>query len=188
MLVATLWQRTLAFLLDYLLIAAYLALLALVGLGLGFGRLRNVFAALFADPNRSEASAFVRLVAPVILYFALSEHSAWQPTWGKRRLGLIVTTTTGARLSLTRSLVRSLIKFAPWELTHASLWRIPGWPLDPATPSPLITAGLILVWVLVAVYLATMLASRRRQALYDWIAGSVVVRAEPSGQRAAFAR
>ena len=168
-------QRVGAFLLDYLIIAAYLVLLVIISVGLGFGPLRSVFRAMFADPNSSEFSAFLLLVLPIMLYFTLCECSSWQATWGKRKMGLRVIDTHGARLSFPRSLVRSLLKFAPWELAHACLWRIPGWPLAPATPSPVITAGLVLVWVLVAAYLVSMLVSKKHQALYDWIAGTLVI-------------
>jgi uncharacterized RDD family membrane protein YckC len=172
---ANVWQRFGAFLLDYLIIAAYIVLLIIVSVGLGFGPLRSVFRAMFADPNISEFSAFLLLVLPVLLYFALFEHSYWQATWGKRKMGLRVTDTHGTRLSFPRSLVRSLLKLVPWELAHACLWRIPGWPLAPTTPSPIITAGLVLVWVLVGAYLLSMLVSKEYQALYDWIAGTYVV-------------
>src|SRR5438874_5115287 len=140
---ATIRQRIGAFLLDYLIIAAYLVLLVIISVGLGFGPLRSVFRAIFADPNRSEFSAFLLLVLPVVLYFALFECSSWQATWGKRKMGLLVTNTHGKRLSLARSLLRSLLKFLPWELTHACIWRIPGWPLAPKVFPPIIVAGLV---------------------------------------------
>ncbi len=75
---ASVWQRFGAFLLDYLIIAAYIVLLIIVSVGLGFGPLRSVFRAMFADPNISEFSAFLLLVLPVILYFALFERSSWE--------------------------------------------------------------------------------------------------------------
>lgn len=179
------WQRIAAFLLDYLIIALYLVLLIIVGVGLGFGPLRGAFQAMFADPNKSEFSAFLLLVLPVVLYFALLECAPWQATWGKRKMGLRVTDTHGARLSFPRSLGRSLLKFAPWELTHACIWRIPGWPLAPSAPSTIIAAGLALVWVLVAAYLVSLLVSQRHQTLYDWIAGTfVIVEARPQRTQA----
>jgi uncharacterized RDD family membrane protein YckC len=179
---ANVWQRIGAFLLDYLIIAAYIVLLVIISFGLGFGPLRSVFRAMFADPNSSEFSAFLLLVLPVILYFALLECSSWQATWGKRKMGLCVIDTYGVRLSFPRSLVRSLFKFVPWELTHACLWRIPGWPLAPTTPSPIITAGLVLAWILVAAYLVSMLVSKKHQALYDWITGTYVIVVQHPGR------
>jgi uncharacterized RDD family membrane protein YckC len=171
-----------AFLLDYLIIAAYLVLLVIINVGLGFGPLRSEFRAMFADPTSSEFSAFLLLVLPIMLYFALCECSSWQATWGKRKMGLRVIDTHGARLSLPRSLSRSFLKLVPWELTHACLWRIPGWPLAPSTPSPIITVGLVLVWILVGAYLVSMLVSKKHQALYDWIAGTAVI-VEPHPRR-----
>ena len=76
---------------------------------------------MFANPNRSEFSAFLLLVLPVVLYFALLECSSWQASWGKRKMGLRVIDMHGIRLSFLRSLIRSLLKFVPWELTHACL-------------------------------------------------------------------
>jgi uncharacterized RDD family membrane protein YckC len=162
-------------LLDYLIISGYLALLVALGVGLGFGPLRGVFQRMFANPDISEFSAFLLLVLPVILYFALLESSTWQATWGKVRLGLRVSDAHGARLTFPRALGRSVLKFIPWELTHACLWRISGWPLAPTAPSPVITAGLVLVWILVAIYVASMLINQKHQALYDWLTGTYVI-------------
>jgi uncharacterized RDD family membrane protein YckC len=168
---ANLWQRSGAFLFDYLIIVAYTILLVIMSVG----PLQSVVQGLFADPNRSEISAFLLLVVPVILYFALCEQSPWQATWGKRKMRLRVTDMHGARIRLARSMLRSLLKFVPWELAHACLWRIPGWPLAPTTPSPRISAWLVLVWMLAVVYLVSTLVRKNHQALYDWIAGTCVV-------------
>ncbi len=172
---ANLRLRIAAFLLDYLVIAVYIIVLIAVSVLLGFGPLRQTFQGLFANPNSSEISAFLLLVLPVILYFALFESSSWQATWGKRKVGLRVINTHGERLSFGRSLVRSVIKFLPWELAHACIWRIPGWPFNPQTPSPIIEAGLVLVWVIVGAYVVSLLMSKKHQTLYDMIAGSYVV-------------
>lgn len=112
---ANLRLRTLAFLLDYVLIALYIGVLIAVGVTLGFGPLSGVFRTLFADPTSSEITAFLLLVVLVLLYFALLGCSPWQASWGKRKMGLIVTNSDGDRLSLPRSLLRSLLKFVPWE-------------------------------------------------------------------------
>ena len=172
---ANLRLRFAAFLLDYLIIAAYIVVLIVVSVLLGFGPLRQTFQSLFANPNSSEISAFLLLVLPVILYFALYESSSWQATWGKRKVGLRVMNSYGGRLNFRRSLVRSFIKFLPWELAHACLWRIPGWPLDPQNPPLIISMGLVLVWIIVGTYVISMLMSKKHQTLYDMIAGSYVV-------------
>lgn len=168
--------RSLAFLLDYIFIALYLVVLILVSTSLGFGPLRGVFLKLFADPNSSELTAFLVLVLPVLLYFTLFECSPWQTTWGKRKMGLRVTTTHGKRLSFAQALLRSLLKFVPWELTHACLWRIPGWPLAPKVFPPIIVVGLVLVWVIIAVYVLSLFISRTHQTLYDLLAGTYVIK------------
>ncbi len=90
-------------------------------------------------------------------------------------MGLRVTDAHGGSLPLARSLVRSILKFVPWELTHACIWRIPGWPFAPQTPPPIITAGLVLVWVLVAMYIISLLVSKTHQILYDRLTGAYVV-------------
>ena len=168
--------RTLAFLLDYIFIAVYIGVLIGISISLGFGPLRAAFLKLFADPNSSEITAFLFLVLPVVLYFALFECSSWQATWGKRKMGLLVTNIHGKRLSLARSLLRSLLKFVPWELTHACIWRIPGWPLAPKVFPPIIVAGLVLVWVIVGVYVLSLFISKTHQTLYDLLAGARVVK------------
>ena len=168
--------RLLAFLLDNIFIAVSISVLVAVGLALGFGPLRVAFPKLFTDPNSSELTAFVSLVLPVILYFALFECSPWQATWGKRKMGLLVTNSCGKRLSLARSLLRSLLKFVPWELTHACLWRIPGWPLAPKVFPPIIVAGLVLVWVIGGGYVLSLFTSKAHQTLYDLLAETRVVK------------
>jgi uncharacterized RDD family membrane protein YckC len=50
------------------------------------------------------------------------------------------------------------------------------WPLNPQNPPPIITVGLILIWVIVAVYVISLLMSKKQQTLYDMIAGSYVIR------------
>lgn len=82
--------RLLAFALDYLVIAACALGLAAVTL-LAANPLRGLLTALLATPASRDAVAFVTVVLPVSLYFALQEGSARQGTWGKRKLGLRVT-------------------------------------------------------------------------------------------------
>lgn len=173
-----LWKRLLAFALDYIVISVYLGLLVALGALLAHTPLGPSFRALFADPNSAELTAFALLVVPVLLYFALFESSRWQATWGKRVCGLRVVTEKGAPVGFPRALARNALKLVPWELTHACLWRIPGWPFAPETPPLWVDMGLILVWVIVAIYAISLAISPTRQTLYDRLAGVRVLQTE----------
>ena len=171
-----LWRRLLAFALDYIIISVYLGVLVVLAVVLARTPAGPGFQALFSNPNSAELTAFLLLVLPVLLYLALSESSRWQATWGKRVVGLRVETTSGAAVRFPRALGRNVLKLIPWELTHACLWRIPGWPLAPETPPLWITVGLILVWVIVALYVISLVLSPTGQTLYDRLAGVRIVR------------
>jgi len=166
------WVRILAFAWDYLPIAAYLGLL--VGAGVIADRMWQPLAnVLFGTPLSGEASGFLLITLPVGLYFALSEASQRQATWGKRRMCLRVTDRAGRRLSHARSLGRTALKFVPWELAHACIWQV-SFAADRS--SPVYVTGFSLVWLLVAANVVSMLGDPRRRTLYDRIAGTLVVR------------
>jgi len=166
--------RLLAFALDYLVIAVYALGLAAVTL-LAANPLRGLLTALLATPASRDAVAFVTVVLPVILYFALQEGSARQGTWGKRKLGLRVTALDGSQLPLGRAFVRALVKFLPWQIAHTCLFHIPGWPLAPAAPPAWVIVGFGLVWLMVFSYLALLAFSKSHRTPYDRLAGSEVL-------------
>ena len=169
---AGLWVRLLAFALDYVLIAAYLVILIAAGI-LVSRFAQPVAAALFGGPVSGEATGFLLITAPISLYFALSEASSRQATWGKARQGLKVTGVEGERLSVARSLVRTALKFVPWELAHACIWQI-SFAGDPS--SPVYVVGFTIVWSIVGVNLVSLIVSPARQTLYDRLARTLVVR------------
>lgn len=167
---AGLWPRLLAFVLDYLILGGYLLLLLWVGVSL-IGAIPGFSERVGAQPLLGQLLGFVTVTLPVSLYFALSEASPRQATWGKRRLHLQVSDTAGARLSLPRALLRTALKFISWELAHTCIWQLSA---GASEPSPLILYGFILVWVLVGANLLSLLLTPRRQALYDLLAGTQV--------------
>lgn len=172
--VAGLWVRIKAFAFDYLFLAAYLILLTGAILVLRLTPLQTQLDALYTNPNIAQLTSSLLFDVPVIAYFALFEAGPWQATPGKRRMGLLVVTTGGGRLSVPQALARTVLKFVPWEIAHTSLWHTPGWPLH-AQPIPLDYAGYILIYVLVGVYVVTLLTSATRQTLYDRLTRSRVV-------------
>ncbi len=170
---ARLGVRVAAFALDYIIIAGYLFFVVVISL------LSNIYfptivQELFANPLSGQISGFLIITLPVSLYFILFESSAWQATWGKRRKRLQVTRTDGTRLTILRAISRTLFKFIPWELAHTCIWQI---SFTPQEPSPLITAGFILVWILVGANVLSLMMSKTHQTLYDRLAGTYVVKA-----------
>jgi uncharacterized RDD family membrane protein YckC len=110
---ATAGKRLVAFALDYLVIAGYIVVLSIVS-SLIWQSIGGVPDTTHGGAWRYDLLAFVTLVLPVILYFALSEASRSRATLGKRRLGLRVETPDGHPLSRSRSLLRSALKHGSW--------------------------------------------------------------------------
>jgi uncharacterized RDD family membrane protein YckC len=171
---AGLWIRILAFGLDYLVIALYIAVITglLRVANLVYPRLPEV---LFSNAASGQLTGFLTLTLPIALYFALCECSPRQATPGKRWRKLKVIRVNGGRLSRARSASRTALKFIPWELAHTCIWQLRFAPPD---ASPLITLGLVLVWVLVGANIASLLISPTHQTLYDRLSGSAVVMAK----------
>ena len=117
-------------------------------------------------------TSFSLVTLPVTLYFALFEASAWQATWGKRTLGLRVVGTDGTHLSVAHALGRTALKFVPWELTHTLIWQV---RFAPSAASPLITAGFVLVWLLIGANGVSLWLNKTHQTLYGQLAGTCVV-------------
>jgi uncharacterized RDD family membrane protein YckC len=131
---------------------------------------------LFANPNSAEATVFVFLVLPVLLSFARFESSASRATPGKLRIGLTVVDQQGARISFARAVLRNALKLVPWEVAHASIWRIPGGfagGLRAGLPAG-VQVGLIAVYVIAGVYAVSLLITPQGRTLYDVLSGTVV--------------
>lgn len=177
-------KRFLAFAWDYLLIAGYIILLAIVSTAVWNLLLGGSPGTSGQSPWLFDLLAFVTLVFPVILYFALCEASAARATWGKRRAGLMVVSSRGGRLTLGQSLLRSGLKFVPWQLAHTALFHIPGWPMNMGSMPGLAMAGLALAYGLVGIYLLGLVIGSHRTA-YDRVANTLVVSStslEPSSE------
>lgn len=169
---AGLRERLLAFLLDYVPVLAYLLVLVTAGVVLRRAQ-PAALRAIFGGPWAGEASGFVLVTLPVSFYFALQEASPHQATLGKRRLHLYVVDAEGNRLTLPRSLLRTVLKFVPWELAHLCVWQV---SYAARSSSAVYSAGFVLVWLLVAVNALSVVLDPRRRALYDRVAGTAVLR------------
>jgi uncharacterized RDD family membrane protein YckC len=167
-------RRIVAWLLDDLLIAAYLVLLTAVSLGLRVSGVQAGFNNAMSQPVTAELLGFVLLTLPVVLYFALLEASPLRSTLGKRALRVAVVEANGDRLSTRRALLREAVRFLPWELSHALLWRVALSP-DRGSISLWVTAGFGVVYALVLIYLATLFIGSQHRTVYDRLAGSIVI-------------
>jgi hypothetical protein len=128
-----------------------------------------------AGGGGGHAVAFLTLTLPALVYLAGFEAWGKGATPGKRLLGLEVRALDGSHLSLGRALVRAVIRLLPWELSHAALWQIPGWPVD-VTHVPLVATVLLgVAWLLVGAHAWALFRSRARPTPWDRVAGAQVV-------------
>ncbi|MBP1963355.1 RDD family protein [Paenibacillus aceris] len=159
--------RLIAFLWDYVIIAGYIILL----IGVSF-LLRPLLTPLFTtNPLLAEINGFLFITLPVYLYFAICEGSKWHATWGKRKMGVVVSGINGKSIGLGSSLLRSALKFVPWELSHFTIWHM---VIPSKYPNSFIFALLATVYGLVLIYLISPLWNKNKQTLYDFIAGTVI--------------
>lgn len=161
---ATPARRLVAMALDLLVVLAWMMFPGVVGLVLWLTGLR------IETPAALDTLAFVTLVLPVVVTFALQEASPFQATFGKRRMGLKVADTSGAALSRSRALARSAIKFLPWQLGHTSAFQLAA---DGTKPLFIALALAAQAWVVIS--LVAMAIDPKRRALHDRIAGTYVV-------------
>lgn len=160
-------KRLLALAIDFLLIAAYI----LVLLGIGVGATRVVGEPdVLASPWTADLFAFLILILPVISYFALQEGSQRQATWGKRKAGIKVVNALGQKLSGRQALIRSAVKFLPWQLAHTCVFQIKF-----GQTSPWLIVGAVLAQVLVVTYVLSIIISKEHRAPYDWLSGAYVI-------------
>ncbi|MGG3574110.1 RDD family protein [Bacillus gobiensis] len=162
--------RIYAFLFDYLMIVLY----GIFVVGTISVIFRPVITPLFSDsPAAAELTGFFLVTLPVSLYFIICECSTWQGTWGKKKLSIRVVDNSGNRIGLFRSTVRTAIKFMPWEAGHFAVWHL-------TLPTDFSDTGvyviLITVYLTVFIYLLSPLMNKKRKTIYDWIAGTKVVR------------
>jgi uncharacterized RDD family membrane protein YckC len=160
------WQRVAAFMWDYLIIVGYIVVIT------GVLWLVRAPEWLFINRVQSQVSGILVLTIPVTLYFAISESSARQATWGKTRQALTVADKNGNRIQFGKAFARAALKFAPWEIAHTLIWEISYFP---ETNPILINTGFALVYGLIGLNLASLLMTKTRQTIYDLITGTYII-------------
>ncbi len=167
-------RRLLAFLVDYGVMVLFVAVLSVAGFAIRSQLGVTSSVPTFQQKLLAQALVYATIMLPILLYFAVSESSRWQATIGKRVLRLQVTDDHGGRPPLPRTLLRAVVKFAPWELAHTGVWHVPGTPFvsEPAAFSYgiWIAAMLLALWWFASIWLGD------GRTPYDRIAGTVVTR------------
>jgi len=164
--------RAAAMTIDLLIVAGYAVILAIVTTIL----FRMTSARHLMDSAwKRDGVAFLTLILPTILYFSFQESSSRQATYGKRKMRLKVIDAHGDRLSTGRALLRSGIKFLPWQMAHTAVFQI--WD---GNASAFFFALSLLAQIIVVIYLLALLFNKQHRTLYDRLAGSAVVRADVS--------
>ena len=168
-------RRLLAFALDYLVIAFYLGILAAASSAILATQLRRPFEAMWSNAWSAELAGFLLLTTSVVLYFALFESSPAGATPGKRVLHLRVLKLLGRPLGRERALLRSVVKVAPWELAHFTIWHYVYGAAGHANPPSWTTITLAAVYLLMAAYLVSLFIGRTHRTIYDRVSGSIVI-------------
>lgn|SRR5690625_1167640 len=161
--------RIYAFLLDYFVIVIY-GVFVIGTMSFVFrGYLKSLFS---SSPLIAELTGFFIMTLPVSLYFIFCECSKWQGTWGKRKMGVRVVDSSGQRIGIGRSTIRTAVKFLPWEIAHLGIWQI----MLPSTLSD-ITVYIILsvANITILIYLVIPFTNKKRKNVYDWVARTEVV-------------
>ncbi|WNQ11389.1 RDD family protein [Paenibacillus aurantius] len=167
-------RRLAAFLYDYAGIALYLGVLALVSLYL-YPDVQKLFSRSLVW---SQLSGFLLVTLPIGLYYVISDSRLVGQSFGKKKLGLRVV-SSGRPVSVPRSVLRTFLKFLPWELAHGWIYRLAASNGQDMTFSDIFLGAC--VYGLVLLYAGTALSPTKR-TLYDILSRTSVVRMEGSAR------
>ncbi|MFJ7827262.1 RDD family protein [Psychrobacillus sp. NPDC096623] len=117
-------MRFKAFMLDYVLIFAYLVVLVIINVFL-FPSVQSFFSESLVV---AQLTGFLMVTLPVSLYFIISDSVIVGQSFGKRMMGIKVVNVKDENLPILHSICRTTLKFLPWELSHYCLsphfsWR-----------------------------------------------------------------
>jgi uncharacterized RDD family membrane protein YckC len=164
-------RRLIAFGLDWIVIACYMAALfaGTVFLTGSVPRLTAPYNAL-----HQELVGFLSLTLPVVVYFAIGEYF-FRGSLGKRLMKLRVISGTREGLRLWQVLVRNALKFLPWEMAHYAIHQFISAQVENRAPGADASVALVGAYLLAGVYVAALLWSKNHRTPYDLSAGTSVV-------------
>lgn len=167
---AGLWLRLKAFAADYLLIFGYLLVVLLVSIFL-IPSLQELFQ---ASPVRAQLTGFLLVTMPVSLYFIVADSRLGGQSFGKRKIHIQVVDENRQAISVSRAVLRTVLKFLPWELSHFMAYRMIYLGDGAIQLMDYVIGGL--VYTLIFLYILMVLFTKNKQSLYDRIAKTYVVK------------
>lgn len=167
---ATFLLRFKAFLIDYLFIFTYLITLVIISVLL-FPSLQNLFKHSIVI---AQITSFILVTLPVSLYFIITDSILVGQSFGKKKIGIRVVNNYSNPLSIQQSILRTMTKFLPWELSHYLIYRTVEIGEGEIPIYNYAIGGL--VYVLIIVYILTSIFTKKKQSLYDMIVKTQVIK------------
>ena len=157
-------RRFTALLMDYFILLIYAGFLFLIS---------PIIEPLFRKSAlQSELFGFILLVVPVFLYFFLFEASRLKATPAKLILHIKIVKIDGTDFNYKNSLIRSLVKFVPWELAHFAIWQL----IFPNSNFPFLAIILLVITnILALLYFAFPFFNIKARALHDYAAHTMLI-------------
>lgn len=154
-------RRSLAWIIDYGIIASYATGLFLVTrLLISITHWEPI-----NDPFNGQVVGFLTLTLPVIIYSYLTEKGIWCGTVGKKLLKLVVLTDHNNRAR--NILLRNILKYLPWELAHTGVHWVVYYTSNNMEVPTWTWLLLILPQLIVIIYFASILLSKGETSIYD---------------------
>ncbi len=155
---------------DYLLIFAYLIVLAILNIFL-FPSVQNLFSESLVV---AQVTGFIMVTLPVSLYFIMSDSVIGGQSFGKKYIGIKVVNEKEEPLSLLHAICRNVLKFLPWELSHYLVYRLI-YLGDAEVPFKYYIIGGI-IYALMFAYILTAIFTKRKKSLYDIVVKTQVIK------------
>lgn len=165
--------RILAFLIDYLVITAYMA--CLYGVSTFINDIWPFWAKMENSYILSHTIAFFSLTVPVFLYFFLMESSRYRGTLGKRILKIRVSDDKGDKPERKNLFLRNFLKFLPWEINHTIMFLNSG-SFQEGDISTSLLFLLSSPLIILLIYFLFIVFRKDNRSLYDLWSNTVLTR------------
>jgi len=168
-----LYKRALAYVIDCTIAYAAVMLLIQWAILSQFRDQLGITGEWFRVSTHMQLYVFLTISIPVWTYFALMDSNASRGTWGKRIFRIRVIRETGNESpGIGRSYLRTFLKLLPWEIAHVGvIFPTPLYFENEAELRAWTYAGIALL----IGYMLSMIFSKKRHTLYDYIIGTQVI-------------